>query len=119
LFDSEIVRNLNPPSAIADTSWIRRANPQPKDFVSISESEELEPQFARLEKAGVAGVKVDLKNRADQQMIEFQRRAAKTAAAHHLMIEFQNGPTPDGIERTWPNVLPAEDTPFSRLLASF
>ena len=28
-------------------------------------------------------------------------------------------PTPDGIERTWPNVLPRDDTPFTRLLGRF
>jgi alpha-glucosidase len=113
--DSDIVRNLNPPSAITDLSWIK----QPKELVAVSDSTDLEEGFARLEKRGVAGVKIDLKNRADQQTIEFYRRAAKTAAAHHLMIEFENAPTPDGIERTWPNVVPREDTPFRRLLASF
>ena len=115
LLDSEIVMNLNPASAIADTSWIK----QPKDFVSATDFEDLDPQFARLERTGAAGVKVDLKNRADQQMIEFRNRAAKTAAAHHLMIEFENAPPPDGIERTWPNVMPHQDTAFTRLLGRF
>jgi alpha-glucosidase len=115
LLDSEIVHNLNPPSEIANTSWIKT----PKDFVAVGESAELEEQFARLEKTGVAGVKIDLMNRADQQMIEIYRRAAKAAAEHHLMVEFQNGPAPDGIERTWPNVVPREDVAFRRLLASF
>ena len=114
LLDSDIVTNLNPPPAIADTSWIKR----PKDFVQIGESADLEEQFARLEKTGVAGVKIDLMNRSDQQMIDLYRRAAKAAAEHHLMIEFLNGPTPDGIERTWPNVVPQEDAAFRRLLAT-
>jgi alpha-glucosidase len=115
LLDSGIVKNLNPASAIADTSWIE----QPKEFVPVAESPDLESHFADLEKKGVKGVRIDLKNRADQQSIEFRRRAAKAAADHHLMIEFLNGPTPDGIERTWPNVLPREDTPFKRLLGRF
>jgi hypothetical protein len=114
LLESDIVRNLNPATAIANPSWVK----QPKDLVAITDTTALEEQFARLEKAGVAGVRIDLKNRADQQMIEIYRRAAKAAAEHHLMVEFQNGPTPDGIERTWPNVVPREDTAFSRLLAS-
>jgi alpha-glucosidase len=112
--DSDIVTNLNPPPAIADTSWIKR----PKDFVPIGESADLEEQFARIEKAGVAGVKIDLMNRSDQQMIDLYRRAAKAAAEHHLTIEFSNGPAPDGIERTWPNVVPQEDAAFRRLLAT-
>jgi alpha-glucosidase len=58
-------------------------------------------------------------HRSDQQMIEFYRRAAKAAADHHLMIEFVNGPTPDGIEKTWPNVVPREDTQFVKLLSRF
>jgi alpha-glucosidase len=113
--DSDIVRNLNPAPAIADTSWMK----QPKELVPIRDSSNLDEQFASLEKRGAAGVRIDLKNRADQQMIAVYRGAAKSAAAHHLMIEFQNGPTADGIERTWPNVLPREDAAFRRLLGTF
>lgn len=115
LLDSGIVENLNPASKIADTSWIK----QPKDLVSIADSTDLDEQFAKLERTGVAGVAIDLKNRSDQQMIELRGRAAKMAAAHHLMVEFLNGPTLDGIERTWPNVILREDTPFRRLFAGF
>ncbi len=115
LLESKIVPNLNPSSAIADPSWIK----PPKEFVAVADSADLDAQFAKLEKAGVAGVRVDLKNRADQQMIDLYRRAAKAAAAHRLMIEFENAPPSDGIERTWPNVLPREDKSFLRLLGSF
>ena len=115
LLDSHIVQNLNPPSAIADPSWIKPA----KDLFAITDTTALEEQFARLEKAEVAGVRIDMKNRADQQMIEIYRRAAKAAAEHHLMVDFHNAPPPDGIERTWPNVLPREDAAFKRLLGSF
>ena len=117
--ESEIVQNLNPKSAIADTSWIKPA----KEYVVIPYSadlaDHLQEELARAEKAGAAGVRIDLMHRADQQMIGLYRRAAKAAAEHHLMIEFLNGPTPDGIERTWPNVVTREDKPFRRLLNSF
>jgi alpha-glucosidase len=116
LLDSEIVKNLNPKSAIADTTWIKQ---KPKDLIPIADTTALEEQFARLQKAGAAGVTIDLMNRSDQQMIGLYRSAAKLAAAHHLMIEFLNGPTSDGIERTWPNVLQREDTEFTRLLSRF
>jgi alpha-glucosidase len=116
LIESDIVRNLNPASGIADTSWTTLPDKRPEDLVAITDTTALEEQFARLEKAGVAGVRIDLKNRADQQTIELYRRAAKAAAEHHLMVEFQNGPAPDGIERTWPNVMPPEDIPFKRIL---
>jgi alpha-glucosidase len=115
LLDSEIVKNLNPASTIADTSWIK----PPKDLIPIADTTALKDQFARLEKAGTAGVQVDLKNRSDQEMTRLYRSAAELASEHHLIIEFLNGPTPDGIERTWPNVLPREDTAFTRLLGRF
>jgi alpha-glucosidase len=111
LLESNIVENLNPAPAIADTSWIK----PPKEFVAIDAAADL----GKLERSGVTGVKLDLMNRADQQMIDLYRRAAQAAAEHHLMIEFQNGPPPDGIERTWPNVVPDEDMQFKRLLGSF
>ena len=96
LLDSDIVRNLNPASRIADTSWMKA----PKELVTITDVAGLEEQFATLEKKGAAGVRLDLMNRVDQEQIGLYRRAAEAAAAHHLMIEFQKGPL-DGIERTW------------------
>ena len=119
LLDSEIVKNLNPASAIADTSWIKPV----KDYLPITHSadlvDHLQEELTRAQKLGAAGVSIDLMHRSDQQMIVLYRRAAKAAAEHHVMIEFVNGPTPDGIERTWPNVAPREDAQFKRLLGSF
>jgi alpha-glucosidase len=119
LLDSDIVRNLNPKSAIVDTSWIKPV----KGYVPILSpadlSGHLEEEFARAVKVGAAGVRIDMMHRVDQPIIDLYRRAAKGAAEHHLMIEFQGGPPPDGIERTWPNVVPRDDTPFRRLLATF
>lgn len=119
LLDSDILLNLNSQSAIADTSWIRPV----KDYVPITYSADLaghlDEELARAQKAGAAGVRIDMMHRADQQMIDLYRLAAKAAAARHLMIQFQNGPTADGIERTWPNVVSRQDTPFRRLLATF
>jgi alpha-glucosidase len=112
LLESDMLLNLNPKSAIADTSWIK----QPRNFASISDVASLEEQLRKL--TGVDGIRIDLKNRVDQQMVESRRHAAEIAARHHLMIEFQNAPPPDGIERTWPNVVPREDTAFRRLLGS-
>jgi len=111
LLESNILENLNPASKIADTSWIIR---QPRNLASISDATSLEEQLPKL--TGVDGVRIDLKNRTDQQMVEFRRHAAEIAAQHHLMIEFQNAPPPDGMERTWPNVLPREDRAFRSLL---
>jgi hypothetical protein len=112
------VWDLNPPPAIADTSWIKPV----KEFTPIVYSADLDQhfheEFARAKKAGAAGVSIDLQHRSDQQMIGLYRRAVKAAAEDHLMIEFKNGPTPDGIERTWPNVLRRDDAAFMRMLRS-
>jgi len=120
LLESDIVLNLNPPTAIADTSWITSVSKPVKEFFPIVYSadldEHLQEEFARAERAGAAGVSIDLLHRSDQQMIRLYRRAAKAAAEHHLMVEFRNGPTSDGIERTWPNVVPREDAAFRRTL---
>ncbi len=119
LIGSNILENLNPPSAIPDTSWIKPVKEYKSMRYSADLDEHLDDQFARLQKAGVAGVKLDLMNRGDQQAMAFYRRAAKVAAEHHLVVEFENAPPPDGIERTWPNVVPRQDTLFTRLLHSF
>lgn len=69
---------------------------------------QMEPAFTLFEKWGVAGVKVDYMNRDDQWMVNFYRTIAKSAAAHHLMIDFHGAYKPDGLRRTWPNVLTRE-----------
>lgn len=189
LIESNIVINLNPPSAIADTSWIKPGktawdwwsgtfaegvNFQPgmntatmRHYVDFSAESGLEymlidagwaqrgngpsdsgsdltktnpnidmpailahakekkvgvwlwahwsdinrqmaEAFALYEKWGIAGVKIDFMDRDDQWMVDFYRRVLKTAAAHHLMIDLHGAYKPDGIHRTWPNLLTRE-----------
>ena len=47
-------------------------------------------------------------NRDDQWMVNFYRDTLKKAAAHHLMIDFHGAYKPDGIRRTWPNLVTRE-----------
>ena len=189
LIESHIVENLNPPSAIADTSWIKPgkaawdwwSGPYDEnvsfkpgkntetmkhyiDFASKAGFEyfmldagwaargsgpndsgaditEVQPNinmqyalgyakskrvgiwlwahwtdidrqmdqaFPLYEKWGIAGVKIDFMDRDDQWMVDFYRRVAKKAAQHHLMIDFHGAYKPDGINRTWPNVITRE-----------
>jgi alpha-glucosidase len=56
----------------------------------------------------VAGVKIDYMDRDDQQMVAFYRRVVKAAAAHHLMIDFHGAFKPDGLRRTYPNLMTRE-----------
>ena len=189
LIESQIVGNLNPPSAIADTSWIKPGKASwdwwsgpaadgvnfkigsntetakhyidfsakagfeyfmfdagwaahgtgPNDSgADITETQpgvnmpeivaygkskivkvwlwshwtdidrQMDQAFPLFEKWGIAGVKIDFMDRDDQWMVNFFRRVAKNAAAHHLMIDFHGAYKPDGIGRTWPNVITRE-----------
>jgi alpha-glucosidase len=178
LIESNIVENLNPPSAIADTSWIKPGKSAWNwwsgapvdtatidrfiDFASESKLEymlidqgwsqpgedrlppdltkaipaldlpevlkraksknvgvwlwaswesiqhQMDQAFPLFEKWGIAGVKIDLFNRDDQTMINFYRTVAKKAAEHHLMLDFHGSFKPDGLDRTYPNVLTRE-----------
>jgi alpha-glucosidase len=64
--------------------------------------------FPLFEKWGVAGVKIDFMNRDDQWMVNYYRRIVKKAAEHHLMIDYHGAYKPDGMRRTWPNLLTRE-----------
>ena len=68
----------------------------------------MEQAFPLFEKWGIAGVKIDFMNRDDQQMVAWYRRVAELAAQHHLMIDYHGAFKPDGLRRTWPNVITRE-----------
>jgi alpha-glucosidase len=69
---------------------------------------QMDEAFPLFEKWGIAGVKIDFMDRDDQWMVNYYRRVAKNAAEHHLMIDFHGAYKPDGIGRTWPNVITRE-----------
>ena len=71
-------------------------------------ADQMDAAFAQFEKWGVAGVKIDFLDRSDQWMVNFYRTAAKKAAEHHLMLDFHGAFKPDGMSRTYPNVLTQE-----------
>ncbi len=169
LIESNIVASLNPPSAIADTSWIKPGKAAGNgwsgtatsmqryiDFAAQSKLEymliddgwaapgditsagkdidlpellryaksknvglwlsvnwtsiqrQMEPAFALYEKWGVAGVRIDGMNRDDQWMVDFYHQMVKAAAAHHLMLDLHGAYKPDGLSRTWPNLITRE-----------
>jgi len=186
LIESNIVINLNPPSQIADTSWIKPGKtawdwwsgtyaegvsfkpgmntdtmkhyidfaaqakleymlidagwaPPAKEFLHditrtipeidmpailsyakskgvkvwlwahwTSVDRQMDEAFPMFEKWGVAGVKIDFMDRDDQWMVDWYRRVLRAAAQHHLMIDFHGAYKPDGVRRTWPNLLTRE-----------
>lgn len=69
---------------------------------------QMEEAFAQYEKWGVAGIKIDFMDRNDQEMVNFYHRVAKTAARHHLVVDFHGAYVPDGFSRTYPNLITRE-----------
>ena len=57
---------------------------------------------------GVAGVKIDFMDREDQEMVRWYRRVIERAAECRLMVDFHGAYKPDGIDRTWPNMMTRE-----------
>jgi alpha-glucosidase len=184
LVESNMVFNLNPPSAIADTSWIKPGktawnwwngslakgvaqpgmnNETMKYYIDFSArnkfeymlidagwagrgtagtdltksqanidipmlveyaksknvriwlwshyrdmNRQMDEAMAQFEKWGIAGTKIDFMDRSDQWMVNWYRTVAKKAADRHLLIDFHGAFKPDGIERTYPNVLTRE-----------
>jgi alpha-glucosidase len=47
-------------------------------------------------------------DRDDQNMVQYYYRVAKTAAAHHIMIDFHGAYKPTGLQRTYPNIVNVE-----------
>jgi alpha-glucosidase len=70
--------------------------------------QQMDEAFAQYEKWGVAGVKIDFMDRNDQEMVNFYHRVAKTAAKHHLVVDFHGAYVPDGFSRTYPNLITRE-----------
>lgn len=64
--------------------------------------------FPLFHKWGVKGVKIDFMDRDDQYMVNWYRRIVKAAADNELMVDFHGAYKPDGIERTYPNLLTRE-----------
>jgi alpha-glucosidase len=70
--------------------------------------DQLDESLARFEKWGVKGIKVDFMQRDDQWMVNYYHKVAAKAAEHKLLVDFHGSYKPDGMERTWPNVITRE-----------
>lgn len=74
----------------------------------VNRNSAFEKAFPLYEKWGVAGIKIDFMNRDDQEMVNWYRTIIKCAAAHHLLVDFHGAYKPDGIMRTYPNMITRE-----------
>ncbi len=181
LIESNIVINLNPPSTIADTSWIKpgksawdwwfgrvktpagwetgmdtrtfkylvdfaaesgldyvliddgwsqrqnilRPNPgiDVPEIIRYAKSKgvgvwlwlhwtgverQMDEAFPLYEKWGAAGLKIDFMDRDDQWMVNWYRKVVKKAAEHRLMVDFHGAYKPDGLRRSYPNLMTRE-----------
>ena len=68
----------------------------------------MDQAFPLFEQWGIAGVKIDFMNRDDQWMVEWYRKVVAAAAEHHLMIDYHGAFKPDGLRRTYPNLMTRE-----------
>jgi alpha-glucosidase len=65
-------------------------------------------EFSRLQKMGVAGVKIDFFGGDGQSMLQYYIDILKDAATYRLMVNFHGATLPRGWQRTYPNLLSAE-----------
>ena len=68
----------------------------------------IDATFAKFERWGVKGVKIDFMSREDQWMVNWYERIVRSAAKHHLMVNFHSAYHPTGMNRTWPNQITRE-----------
>jgi alpha-glucosidase len=64
--------------------------------------------FPIYQKWGVAGIKIDFMDRDDQQMVNWYHEIIKCTAENHLLVDFHGAYKPDGIIRTYPNMITRE-----------
>ena len=70
--------------------------------------QKMEEAFSKYSKMGVKGFKIDFMDRDDQNMVQYYYRVAKTAADHHIMVDFHGAYKPTGLQRTYPNIVNVE-----------
>lgn len=79
---------------------------RPRDIVSDSVRRKTE--FAKLQKMGVKGVKIDFWQSDKQNMISLYCQVLKDAAEHHLLVNLHGCTIPRGWSRTYPNLVSME-----------
>jgi len=68
----------------------------------------IDEALKQFEEWGVKGIKVDFMQRDDQWMVNYYHEVAAKAAEHKMLVDFHGCYKPDGMERTWPNVITRE-----------
>ncbi|MBC8085199.1 MAG: glycoside hydrolase family 97 protein [Hymenobacter sp.] len=68
-------------------------------------TEKMDAAFAQYAKMGVKGFKIDFLDRDDQKMVQSTYVLARRAADYQLLVDFHGMHKPDGLQRTYPNVV--------------
>lgn len=71
-------------------------------------SRQMEAAFAKYSAMGVKGFKIDFLDRDDAKTTSSTYRIAAKAAEYHLLVDFHGMYKPDGLQRTYPNVVNCE-----------
>lgn len=74
----------------------------------ISQQDNWRKAFPLYEKWGVKGVKIDFMDHENQYATSWYRKIIAEAARHHLMVDFHGAYKPDGVDRTYPNMMTRE-----------
>jgi len=70
--------------------------------------DQIDEALEQYEAWGAKGIKVDFMQRDDQWMVNCYHEIAAKAAARHMLVDFHGAYKPDGMDRTWPNVITRE-----------
>lgn len=74
----------------------------------VNQNSAYKKAFALYHKWGVAGIKIDFMDRDDQEMVNWYLDIIKEAAKNELLVDFHGAYKPDGIIRTYPNMITRE-----------
>lgn len=74
----------------------------------LMDAQKREAFFAKLERMGIVGAKVDFFDSESKETIDLYRHIMVDAAKHHIMLDFHGANKPTGLSRTYPNLLTSE-----------
>ena len=74
----------------------------------LEESDDLDALFAHYRRWGVAGLKPGFVRYGDAASTDWKRRLVEAAARHGLWLDVHDRHVPDGMQRTYPNLLLCE-----------
>ena len=74
----------------------------------VNQNSAYKKAFPLYKEWGAAGIKIDFMDRDDQQMVNWYHDIIKCAAKNQLLVDFHGAYKPDGIIRTYPNMITRE-----------